>query len=79
MLLVSGFGSTDRSLSPLRHFLCGLGHEARRSELGRIGDDVEELFPEIGRRCARIAEETGRRVAVVGWSIGGVLVREAAS
>ncbi len=78
VLVVSGLGATDVSLSPLRRFLRGLGHDARPAGLGRISDDVEELFPEIGRRCARLAQESGRPVAVVGWSIGGVLAREAA-
>ncbi len=78
VVVVSGLGATDVSLAPLRHFLRRLGHDARPAGLGRLSDDVEELFPEIGRRCARLAQESGRRVAVVGWSIGGVLAREAA-
>jgi pimeloyl-ACP methyl ester carboxylesterase len=78
VVVVSGLGATDVSLSPLRGFLRRLGHDARAAGLGRISDDVEDLFPEIGRRCARLAQESGRRVAVVGWSIGGVLAREAA-
>lgn len=78
VLLVSGFGATDASLGLLRRFLQRLGHDARPAGLGRVTDDVDQLFPDIGRRCADIADETGRPVAVVGWSIGGVLAREAA-
>lgn len=78
VLVVTGFGGTDRSLAPLRRFLRRLGHDPRPASLGRVSDDVEALFPEIGRRSEQIAEATGRRVALIGWSIGGVLSREAA-
>lgn len=78
VLLVAGFGATDRSLGPLRRFLRKSGHDARPASLGRVSDEVEALYPEIGRRCVQIAEETGRPVSLVGWSIGGVLAREAA-
>ncbi len=76
--MITGFGGTDGSLFPLRLFLRRLGHDARPADVGRVGDDVEALYPEIGRRCQALAEQTGRSVALVGWSIGGVLAREAA-
>ncbi len=78
VMLITGFGGTDRSVEPLRRFLGHLGHDARPLGLGRMNDDVQANFPEVGRRAARLAEETGRQVALVGWSIGGVLAREAA-
>lgn len=78
VMLVTGFGGTDRSLEPLRRFLARLGHDARAAGLGRMDDDVEANFPEVGRRCRNLAADTGRPVALVGWSIGGVLAREAA-
>lgn len=77
-MLITGFGGTDRSLEPLRRFLGHLGHDARAVGLGRMDDDVEANFPEVGRRCERLAEATGRPVGLIGWSIGGVLAREAA-
>ena len=77
-MLITGFGGTDRSLEPLRRVLRHLGHDARAVGLGRMDDDVEANFPQVGRRSERLAEETGRPVALIGWSIGGVLAREAA-
>lgn len=78
VLVITGFGGTDPSLLPLRRFLGRLGHDVRPAGLGRISDEVEDLYPRVGNRCAAIATETGRQVALVGWSIGGVLAREAA-
>ena len=78
VILITGFGGTDLSLVPLRRFLERLGHDARPADLGRISADVETLYPAVARRCERISEETGRAVALVAWSIGGVLAREAA-
>lgn len=78
VLLTAGFGASDLSLLPLRRFLRELGHDPRSAELGRVGDDVRSLAPAIADRVRRIADETGRQVSLVGWSIGGVLSREAA-
>lgn len=78
VVLVPGFGSTDRALLPLRSFLRRAGFDARPARMGRIGDDVEAQYPILGERCAQIAADRRRPVAVVGWSIGGVLAREAA-
>ena len=77
-LLITGFGGTDPTLYPLREFLRRLGHDARSAQLGRISDDVEALYPRVVDRCRELAAAAGRPVAVVGWSIGGVLAREAA-
>lgn len=78
VVLVTGFGGTDTSLYPLRGFLRRLGYDARSAGLGRMTDDVESLFPRIVERCQSIVDQTGRVPAVVGWSIGGVVAREAA-
>lgn len=78
VLLISGFGASDQSLYPLRRFLRSLGHDARPAGLGRIGDDVVELYGRVAERAREIREETGRSTALVGWSIGGVIARETA-
>lgn len=78
VLLITGFGGTDPTLYPLREFLRRLGHDARSARLGRISDDVEGLYPLVAERARQLAGSVGRPVALVGWSIGGVLAREAA-
>ncbi len=78
VLLVPGLGATDESLLPMRLYLRRLGHDARAAKLGRVTDDVAGQYLRVVERVERIAAATGRPVALVGWSIGGVLSREAA-
>ncbi len=78
VLMVPGLGATDESLLPLRIYLRRLGHDARAAKLGRVTDDVAGQYLRVVERVERIATSTGRQVALVGWSIGGVLAREAA-
>lgn len=78
VLLISGFGASDQSLFPLRRFLRTLGHDARPVGSGRIGDDVVELYGRVAERAETVLDDTGRPPALVGWSIGGVIAREAA-
>jgi pimeloyl-ACP methyl ester carboxylesterase len=78
VLLVPGLGASDASLTPLRLHLQRLGHDARPADLGRIGRDVAATAVRLLSRVRAIADSTGRPVALVGQSIGGVLSREVA-
>ncbi|MEO1062312.1 MAG: hypothetical protein AAFZ07_12910 [Actinomycetota bacterium] len=78
VVVVPGFGATDRSLSPLRRYLAGRGHDVRRGGFGKMDDEVEDNALRLAARAGELARRTGRRVALVGWSIGGVVAREAA-
>lgn len=78
VVCVTGFGAGDASLAPLRALLRGLGHDARPAGLGRVGDDVDALTVQLGDQVGELAERNGAPVAMVGWSIGGVLSREVA-
>lgn len=78
VVCVTGFGAGDLSLSPLRALLRRLGHDAVASGLGRVDDDVDGQTEAVAGRVADLAESAGRPVALVGWSIGGVVCREVA-
>jgi pimeloyl-ACP methyl ester carboxylesterase len=78
VLLVPALGAGDASLWPLQRFLRTLGHDARPIGLGRIDDDVVRLADRVGETAATVAATVRRPVALVGWSIGGVISREAA-
>lgn len=78
VVCVTGFGAGDVSLAPLRALLRRLAHDARPAGLGRVSDDVETLTVRLGEQARELAERGGQPIALVGWSIGGVLSREVA-
>ena len=78
VLTVPGFGAGDSSLWPLRRYLRALGYRAEGWGLGRNNGKVPELIPRVVERTARLADQAGGPVRLVGWSLGGNLAREAA-
>lgn len=75
VLLLPGFLASDFSTRPLRGFLRDLGYWAHRWKLGRnfgVRGDLEERMAE---RLRELHERHGRRVSLVGWSLGGVYAR----
>lgn len=78
VLVLPGYGTGDASTSVLRAYLRWLGWNALGWGLGRNGGDVRQLLPRVLDGVARTAGTAGRRVRLVGWSLGGYLAREAA-
>lgn len=77
-VVISGLGGPEVSTRPLRTFLRRSGHDARGSGLGVVGPDVEAQLARVGARVVALALSSDDRVALVGWSIGGVIAREVA-
>lgn len=77
VLLVPGWRAPQLTMAPLRWYLRRLGHDARHWGLGRNrgrpGRDTERLIP----RVEALAADQGP-VALIGWSLGGVIARETA-
>lgn len=78
VILVPGFGATDASMRPLRRFLRDRGHWTKSAGFGRIHTDVPLLVQQLTERSATLKRETGRKVSLIGWSLGGMLSREVA-
>jgi len=78
VLVLPGFGAGDESTLVLRNYLSALGYRSRGWGLGRNDGDVLTLLEILGERVRRLADEGGAPVALVGWSLGGYLAREAA-
>lgn len=80
VLVLPGFVTTDVSTSILRRYLELLGYTPYAWELGRnlgpkaIGRQGEKLVD----RLDAIFAETGRKVSIIGWSLGGVMARQVA-
>ncbi len=77
VLVLPGFLGADSSTSIMRRYLHDLGYDAHGWKLGRnlgeraVGRDGERLIELL----ASIYERTGKRVSVVGWSLGGFMAR----
>lgn len=78
VMVLPGFVTSDISTTVLRRYLQQLGHDVHAWELGRnlgpraIGRDGEKLVA----RLRAIHAATGRRVSLIGWSLGGVMARQ---
>jgi pimeloyl-ACP methyl ester carboxylesterase len=78
VLVLPGFGAGDASTIPLRSYLRWLGYEAHGWGLGANGGNVPTLVRHVIALVRRRAEESGARVRIIGWSLGGTLARETA-
>ena len=78
VLVLPGFATGDASTGVMRFVLKQLGYDARGWGLGLNHGDVSALLPRVRARIETSAAETGRKVRLVGWSLGGVLAREVA-
>jgi len=81
VMVLPGFLGADGSTAALRHYIGGWGYQAEGWGLGRnlglraTDPHFEERLFERVRATARRA---GRKLSLVGWSLGGVLAREIA-
>lgn len=80
VMLLPGLFNGDRSNAIMARYLRALGHDARGWELGRnfgqrsIGANGTTLFDRIDA----VVQATGRPMALVGVSLGGIMARLAA-
>ncbi len=77
VLVLPGFLTNDLSTRPLRRFLDKIGYKSHRWKLGcNFGS------PKFVDKCLTRLEEVykaeGRKVSIIGWSLGGVYAREVA-
>lgn len=78
VLLCPGWQAAEASMLPLGRYLVALGYDARPWGLGRNDGRVGELIPRLADSVAEESARAGAPVALLGWSLGGYLAREAA-
>ncbi len=78
VLTLPGFMATNNSTRPLRGLLTDLGYEAHGWDSGRNVRVNEELLTKLEAQLERLADVSGGKISLVGWSLGGVLARELA-
>jgi pimeloyl-ACP methyl ester carboxylesterase len=78
VLVLPGFMAGDRTTISLRRHLRRRGYLVRGWELGRNIGPTTEAIEGMRRAVDDLAMRTGRRVSLVGWSLGGMYARELA-
>jgi pimeloyl-ACP methyl ester carboxylesterase len=78
VLLLPGFMAGDASTARLRRFLTGQGFAAHPWLQGQNFGPHDGVRSAMQERVEELHRRYGRRVSVVGWSLGGVYARELA-
>ncbi len=78
VLVLPGFMASDTSTVPLRDLLIDLGYDAVGWELGRNMHITNARVQAMSDSLLSHYQRSGRKVSLVGWSLGGLLARELA-
>jgi len=77
VIVFPGLGASELSTRPMRRYLAQLGYATYDWGLGR-NRPREGLLQACAERVREVAGRHGRKVSLVGWSLGGVYARELA-
>jgi pimeloyl-ACP methyl ester carboxylesterase len=78
VLTLPGFLASDLSMAPMRRYLKELGYDTHAWNNGRNIGGVLRMRAAMRDRLAAVHTATGRKVSVIGWSLGGVYARDLA-
>jgi hypothetical protein len=78
VLTLPGFLASDLSTAPMRRYLSELGYDSHAWRMGRNIGGISRIRLALRDRLGEIFDSTGRKVSIVGWSLGGVYARDLA-
>jgi pimeloyl-ACP methyl ester carboxylesterase len=78
VLVLPGFGASDRSTEPLRRVLRDLGYRVYGWGLGVNVGPTPRILEGLVRKLDRAYQRKNEPVTIVGWSLGGIYARELA-
>lgn len=78
VIVFPGFVASDRSTRPMRGLLKDLGYQSYGWGLGRNLRFNDQREDEMRALLKQVHEREGRKVSLIGWSLGGVFAREIA-
>jgi pimeloyl-ACP methyl ester carboxylesterase len=78
VMIVPGFGADDRSTRALQKILADLGYAAEGWGQGRNLGMRRGTKETLAKRLEDLHGASGKKVSLIGWSLGGVFVREMA-
>src|ERR1700722_1064309 len=78
ILLIPGFMAGDASLYPLGSRLRSQGHRVYYAGIWMNADCPAKTLERLRKRIHEISLQSGRKVAIIGHSLGGIYARELA-
>lgn len=78
VLTLPGFLASDLSMAPMRRYLRALGYDTYAWRLGRNVGGISRMRGGLRELLRRINDATGRKVSIVGLSLGGIYARDLA-
>ena len=78
VLTLPGFLASDLSMAPMRRYLKELGYDTHAWRMGRNTGGIARMQSGLFDRLNEIHVVTGRKVSIVGWSLGGIYARHLA-
>jgi len=78
VLTLPGFLASDLSMAPMRRYLSQIGYDTHAWRMGRNVGGIMRTRAALRDRLAEIHASSGRKVSIVGWSLGGVYARDLA-
>jgi pimeloyl-ACP methyl ester carboxylesterase len=77
-MILPGFGAHPMRMRYLARQLEAAGHTTKRWGLGFNWGPTEEAFDQVEERLLQLHARHGRKVVLIGWSLGGLYAREIA-
>ena len=78
VLALPGFLASDLSMAPMRRYLKELGYDTHAWNMGRNLGGVASKRAALRDLLRSIHDQTGRKVSLIGWSLGGIYARQLA-
>jgi pimeloyl-ACP methyl ester carboxylesterase len=78
VLALPGFLASDLSMAPLRRYLKQLGYDTYAWRMGRNLGGIASRRNALKKLLTDIHTRSGRKVSIVGWSLGGIYARDLA-
>ena len=75
VMVIPGIMSSDYATAFLRKTLIANGYPTYPAQLGFVTGVTPEVFERAQRQLARIQTRHGRKVVLIGWSLGGLYSR----
>jgi pimeloyl-ACP methyl ester carboxylesterase len=75
VLALPGLLASDLSTNVLRDYLRRMGYDTYAWELGRNLGGIYRMRATLHDRVRTIHQKTGRKVSLIGWSLGGIYAR----